>query len=321
MADSSPNRRRRLLLALKWVVMLLVVGFLVHTFRSAYYQAVAQDPGFSFARVSIPWLLLGGLCYFGSLLPMGIYWWRLNAAFGQNAGLLRTLTAYYTGHLGKYVPGKGLPVALRTALMKDAHSDATLIAASAFIETLLMMAIGGGIAALLLVVLFPQYPGLAALAALLALGFGVPTLPPLTRRVLRRVHPAAQRQEVETALRHYGWRLLGCGALLEAAGWSLMGFSLWCVVRALPLPHSIAGPMELWPRLTASVSLSTVAGFVSMLPGGLGVRELVLDQLLKEPFGDTYGHLSAIVLRIIWLLTEVLASIILYMGLRWQRRK
>ena len=320
MADPALHRRHRIILALKWLATLLVIGFLVHTFRGAWQEALTQDPHFSLSRVDLRWLVLCGLCYFASLVPMALYWWRLNAAFGQEAGLLRTLTAYYTGHLGKYVPGKGLPVALRTALMKEAHSDATLIAASAFIETLLMMAVGAAIAALLLAVLFPQYPGLAALAAFLALGFGLPTLPPLTRRALRRVHPAARRQEVETALGRYGWRLLGTGVLLEAAGWSLMGFSLWCAVRALPLPDAIAGPVELWPRLTASVSLSTVAGFVSMLPGGLGVRELVLDQLLQEPFGNTYGHLSAIVLRIIWLLTEVLASIILYMGLQWQRR-
>lgn len=320
MTDAPASHRRRVFLALKWLVLLLVVGFLVRTFQTAWAETVAQDPNFSLASVDLGWLFLGGLCYFVSLLPMGLYWRRLNAAFGQTAGLLRTLAAYYVGHLGKYVPGKGLPVALRTALLKDTHSDATLIAASAFVETLLMMAVGALIAAVLLVVLFPQYPRMALLAALLALGFGTPTLPPLTRRVLRRIHPAARRQEVETALQRYNWRLWGLGLLLETAGWCVMGFSLWCVIRALPLPPPLAGPLELWPRLTASVSLSTVTGFVTMMPGGLGVRELVLDQLLREPFGETFGHLSAIILRLVWLLAEILASIILYTGVRMQRR-
>jgi uncharacterized membrane protein YbhN (UPF0104 family) len=41
-------------------------------------------------------------------------------------------------------------------------------------------------------------------------------------------------------------------------------------------------PIYELPRLVAAVALAVVAGFVSMLPGGLGVRDLALVQLLSE---------------------------------------
>ena len=62
-----------------------------------------------------------------------------------------------------------------------------------------------------------------------------------------------------------------------------------------------------------------VAGFLSLIPGGLGVREAVLDQLLKQPFGPLYAFVVPILLRLVWLLTELVVSGILYIGLGFRR--
>ena len=95
-----------------------------------------------------------------------------------------------------------------------------------------------------------------------------------------------------------------------------MGLSLWAVLKSLPHRRA-AGPLvsQLWPRLTASVSLAVVAGFLSLLPGGLGVRELVLDELMTEPFGAMVALVSAVLLRFVWLLAELMVSVILYIEL------
>jgi uncharacterized membrane protein YbhN (UPF0104 family) len=74
------------------------------------------------------------------------------------------------------------------------------------------------------------------------------------------------------------------------------------------------------PRYTASVSLATVAGFVSFIPGGLGVRDAVLMEVLALGFAEDAAAtalVSAVLLRLVWLVAELAISAILYgVGLR-----
>ena len=82
------------------------------------------------------------MLYLVGLLPEGLFWQRALRAMGQEAPLGRTLRAYYIGHLGKYVPGKAMVVVLRTGLICGPGVDAGIAAASVFLETLTMMAVG-----------------------------------------------------------------------------------------------------------------------------------------------------------------------------------
>ena len=63
-----------------------------------------------------------------------------------------------------------------------------------------------------------------------------------------------------------------------------------------------------------AVALAIILGFVSLIPGGLGVRELVLIPLLAKVAGlGTFVELiSAVVLRLVWLLAELILSGLLY---------
>jgi len=61
-----------------------------------------------------------------------------------------------------------------------------------------------------------------------------------------------------------------------------------------------------------------VAGFLSLIPGGAVVRELILAELMVPEFGSAVALLSAVVLRLVWLLAELLISAILY-PLGWKR--
>jgi uncharacterized membrane protein YbhN (UPF0104 family) len=95
-----------------------------------------------------------------------------------------------------------------------------------------------------------------------------------------------------------------------AFGWLLMGASLWAVLRAMgPSP-------DLWVQWhldTAAVAVAVVGGFVSMIPGGLLVREAVLTGLLTRQLGDpALALIAAAALRLVWLVAEVLISSILY---------
>jgi len=58
----------------------------------------------------------------------------------------------------------------------------------------------------------------------------------------------------------------------------------------------------------ACVSLATVAGFVSLLPGGIGVRELVMIPLLGPTIGSANAIIAAIVIRLVWLASELVGA-------------
>ena len=59
---------------------------------------------------------------------------------------------------------------------------------------------------------------------------------------------------------------------------------------------------------TAAVSLATVAGFLSFVPGGAVVREAVLTELMAPHVGDSVAVVAAILLRLAWLAAELAIS-------------
>ena len=104
------------------------------------------------------------------------------------------------------------------------------------------------------------------------------------------------------------------GETFEAAS-GVLGYDLWKLVQDGPTEELTKTQNTQPALLTASVALAMVAGFLSLIPGGLGVREMVILSLLA-PYGGTVALVSAVMLRLAWLLTEVLCAIILYIG-RW----
>ena len=62
-----------------------------------------------------------------------------------------------------------------------------------------------------------------------------------------------------------------------------------------------------------------VAGFLSLVPAGAGVREYVIMALVMQPFGEVAAIASAVLLRIVWLVAEVALAGILYVAVREPR--
>jgi hypothetical protein len=118
-----------------------------------------------------------------------------------------------------------------------------------------------------------------------------------------------------TGNRDHSWPELGLktiatGWMLMAVGWGFSGLSLWLVLRADP--ELGVGWSDYWLALSC-VSLATVAGFASMLPGGLGVRELVMIPFLGPRFGTASAVLAAVLIRLVWISAELLCTAIIYL--------
>ncbi|MCR4412371.1 MAG: flippase-like domain-containing protein [Thermoguttaceae bacterium] len=311
-------RKKKWLFRAAKLAMLAVILWAVHrTLFDAWTQLTEKSPDGPHWQVRIEWLVLAAGVYLVGLLPAGIFWHRVLRSLGQEAGLGETLRAYYIGHLGKYVPGKAMVVILRTGLIRSHRVDTAVAAVSVFLETLTWIACGGFLAAIYLAIHFrgQSLPMWGAIG--LAVGVGVPTFPPVFRWLVRvakfeKLNPLAARQ-----LEQLSHKTLLFGWMLSTFVWALLGVSYWAVLEGMGI--SGLDPLADLPRYTASVALATLAGFVVLLiPGGLGVREAALAELMAPyleglvPKAALIAIASAALLRVVWLLSELAISGILY---------
>jgi uncharacterized membrane protein YbhN (UPF0104 family) len=300
------EHRRLALRAIQWTIAALVLAFLIREVLRSWNDLAARS-----YRFHPGWLLLAAGCYLAGLAPCAWFWYQTLRAAGQRPPLLATLRAYFVGHLGKYVPGKALVVVLRAGMLRSAGADVRVAAISVFYETLTMMAVGAFLAAAALLLGMRQHPAMALLAAGLMLVALLPTLPPVFRPLVRWAGAAGGDPTAAARLDRLGYRNLALGWLAIGGGWLLVAASLWATLRAMDVPQaadSFVALLEQLPWLTASVALSVVAGFLSLLPGGALVRESVLYVLLQEPLGNETALVAAVVLRLVWLASEVIVA-------------
>ena len=311
---------RRWKLAFRLIVMTLVVYGIWHTLADAGEQFATHRVRWT--SLSVGWLIVAGLAYLAGMIPCWWFWHRVLYAMGARPRYRETLPAFYIGHLGKYFPGKALVVVIRTALIRGPRVDTLVATISVFVETLTMMAVGALVAAGLLLTTTAD-AWLFWLALALFCLAGIPTLPPVFRQVVRIISVRRGYEHVAQVVNALRLPLLASGWITIAGGWFLMGLSLWAVLQSMAPATELSQAIHLAPAqalilLTATVGLALVAGFLSLLPGGIGVRELVVTTLLVPVYGELAAILSAVLMRITWLLAELIASVFLYASTRMQ---
>ena len=302
--------------------MTLVVYGIWHTLADAGEQFATHRVRWT--SLSVGWLIVAGLAYLAGMIPCWWFWHRVLYAMGARPRYRETLPAFYIGHLGKYFPGKALVVVIRTALIRGPRVDTLVATISVFVETLTMMAVGALVAAGLLLTTTAD-AWLFWLALALFCLAGIPTLPPVFRQVVRIISVRRGYEHVAQVVNALRLPLLASGWITIAGGWFLMGLSLWAVLQSMAPATELSQAIHLAPAqalilLTATVGLALVAGFLSLLPGGIGVRELVVTTLLVPVYGELAAILSAVLMRITWLLAELIASVFLYASTRMQVR-
>ncbi len=311
----SQASRKWLTAAVKVAIVLVVLAFVWDTIAEAVTELGQYSWDFS------PWwLILAGMLYLVGLLPAGLYWRHVLLVFGQDARLGEVLRAYYVGHLGKYVPGKAMVVVIRTGLVRSHRVDTAVAAVSVFLETLTMMAVGACIAAGILAVRLRDERFLFWGSLGLMLAAGLPTLPPIFRRLVSLAGVGRSDPATGEKLGRLGHKTLVVGWAAMTLVWVILGLSLWATLRAMGIEEpDLLGHL---PRYTACVSLAMVAGFLSLIPGGLGVRDFLLVKLILRLFEVTAAQAAVAsgLLRLIWLVSELAISGILYGSRAWISR-
>jgi glycosyltransferase 2 family protein len=269
------------------------------------------------------WLVVSGAAYLLGMAPMGWFWQRTLVALGYQPPFIATMRAYYFGQLGKYVPGKAMVIILRVAAMRRWAPSMRLVIVSVFLETLTVMAVGAFLAFVIsaLVLRLDAYISLIALG--MACAAGGPTLPFALQwfgrigagRFARGDDAKPQAEdagEIQARLRGITFGVLGTGWIAAVICWLLFATSLWATLRSIGV-DSIQLVANM-PTLITAVAFAVVAGFLSMLPGGLVVRDAVLMQLLAPVCGEANALVAAVLMRLVWLVSEVVACGILYIG-------
>ncbi len=309
MTTNRTTWKRWLPLALKLAIVALLAWGLHRTVIAALVDL--REQGWRPADVRPAWLLISGGLYLLAFVPSALFWRHVLAMLGPTPRLLPAVRAYYIGHLGKYVPGKGMVIVLRAALLRGEGVATAAAVASVFFETLTTMAVGAFVAGAILAIWHRDRPQMVLLALVLAAVAGAPALPVVFQRLARLVGMDRVAPGVIDRLSALRLRGLLIWWLAMAIGCLLLGASLWATLRSIDYAPTRSAGREI-VLCTAVAALSVVAGFVSMIPGGLGVRELVMLELLAPAVGSGPALICAVLARLVWIVAELAISIILY---------
>ena len=176
-----------------------------------------------------------------------------------------------------------------------------------------MMAVGTALGAGIVAWLFPGEKLLFVAALGMTLVSVVPTFPPVFRLAVRLVGLRKWSPMAVEKILGLGYRTLLWGWILNVPAWLLIGLSLWAALRGIGLEG--LEPLGLLPQYVCCVSLATVAGILSMIPGGFGVRDAALAQLIVTLLPQIHAGPAAVasgMLRIIVLASEAICAGIIY---------
>lgn len=339
--DPGCGRTRRILFRLlRWGITLAVLGAVLLAARGSIDAWRRESDASRIGLKDIRWDWIGwsALAYAVSLFPSGLVLAQALRGLRQRVSLPLVTAAQLIGHLGKYVPGKAMVVVLRAAVLNRGpfRVSARVATAAVVIETASLVAVGS-VLSLALVVVLNTPSWLRWGTALLAAGGVVGTLPPVLRMVFSRrwgVIPAAGPETLPGAspatevvhrlpdVQNPSGRKGLAARLVQpipldwtakemaeswlwcTISWVFTGLSMTAIVLALiprPLPTD---PWSLTLISSAAAMLAFVAGFLSLLPGGALVRELVLATLLQPAIGQGPALLAAVAARLVQLAVE-----------------
>lgn len=304
------------ILALK-LAALAIVGWFVHqTVQEGW--AELQQQKFSLAQLRVDLVILAVGSYgVGMLLP-GVFWRGLLGDLGVKPRLLATLRAYSAGHLGKYVPGKAMVLILRAGLIRDAGVLPTVAVATVFVETLTLMAVGAVLAVILLLIWFPGQKLLILVSLAMFFPVALPTIPAVMRLAVKVLRVTKFDPELVARTRELKLARYASGWCLMLVSWLFVGGSAYASLAALGFGGGDFA--RDYAACTAASCLAVVAGFLSFIPGGFVVREAVFVELFAPTFGEGAAVAGALGIRLLWLLSEVVISGILYVSLPRQRK-
>lgn len=260
----------------------------------------------------MPWGALGWLLL-ATVVESVLRFWRYNVAataLGLNVPGWRMAYYYTVGYGLIPTPGK-VGTAIRIWLLKRYHGlsyrrTAPLLVMDLVSDTIAMCAL----ASLALIII--DDPRLKALGWLMGLAMAAGILaaavaPGLLIRALKVLFQATGKRKprlfarliglITTSRNVLGFRVLLTTSLLSAAGWGLVGIAVGTLVTQIGTPLTAA-------QGTLAITLSTMGGFLTMMPAGVGGAELTMAGIFGwfgTPLADALLATALVRIIVLWL--------------------
>lgn len=285
-------------------------------------RELAATP-FDWRQFGWHYLPLAGLLYALALGCASRMWHRVLLSMGVAIPYLRAARAFAASQLAKYVPGKAMVLVVRCGLVCGAEDQSATttpasaslgpVIASTFVETLMWVLVGAQVGCIGLLfrpgISTELYWGSVGIMLL----FGVLTLPPVFSQAIKLAAKLKRAKNWDEAKFHLNWPTYFRAWSWSLLGWLLYGGAMFFVLQAVS-PALLDG--TIYGLALTTICLATVGGFISMLPGGLGVRELVMLPLLAGSFSTSVALISAILMRLVCVAVELLLAAMSHLAAR-----
>lgn len=270
------------------------IAFVVRTLVSKWAEVTD-----AFAQVDAINLVLSLMLGLAAMTIIGSMWVTMLASRSHRVRHRSALSWYFTGQLGKYVPGGIWPIVGRAELAVrndiprvDAYASTGLSLVSTYLAAILAVAIGAIFSA------DHRLIGVAILAAMV-LGYFIfsnARLRATTIGIASKISPTAQSLTDPKRLA----RLVA----LHLPAWILMSLSTSVTAGAFGAQIGIA-------EMLFITSSSWFVGFVVVgVPGGIGVREAVFTSLAGGIVGAPIAVSLALMSRVVFIAVDLTGALV-----------
>lgn len=288
--------------AFQVALTLVFVGFAGWYLWRQWASAGADEYHFEF---DLAWLLAASATVLVAFLLLIETWRQVLIRLGARIGFAPAARVWFASNLGKYVPGKIWQLSAMTLMIAEYGTTVAVAGASAVVMTIANIATGFAVVLLTSTATVRQLAGsaTAVAAATFGLVLVLAAAPLLARQWNRFAARIGKAQLNVTIPLSAVWIALAGTAL----SWMLYGVAFNFFVR------SIIGPTGApWESFITANAAAYLVGYLTLLPGGIGVREVVLSSILV-PLGIATAPQAAVitVASRLWLtVLEILPSLI-----------
>ena len=276
------------------VIGIAGVAFVARTLISKW-----DEVSDAFSQVDAINLVLSLLLGLVAMTSIGWIWVTMIVARSHNVRHRNAMAWYFTGQLGKYVPGGIWPIvgraelAVRNGIPRlDAYASTGLSLVTTYAAAVVTIGIGAA-----------ATTGHRLIAVLIAISlvlafaaFSQPSLRAAIIRVATRVSPSASSLTDPKRLARL--------TVVHIPAWILMSLSTSVTATAFGAKISIADMLFI-------TTTSWLAGFVVVgVPGGIGVREAVFTSLAGGIIGTPMAVSLALMSRVVFIAVDLTGALV-----------
>jgi hypothetical protein len=276
------------------VIGIAGVAFVARTLISKW-----DEVSDAFSQVDAINLVLSLLLGLAAMTSIGWIWVTMIVARSHNVRHRNAMAWYFTGQLGKYVPGGIWPIvgraelAVRNGIPRlDAYASTGLSLVTTYAAAVVTIGIGAA-----------ATTGHRLIAVLIAVSlvlafaaFSQPSLRAAIIRVATRVSPSASSLTDPKRLARL--------TVVHIPAWTLMSLSTSVTATAFGAKISIADMLFI-------TTTSWFAGFVVVgVPGGIGVREAVFTSLAGGIIGTPMAVSLALMSRVVFIAVDLTGALV-----------